>query len=641
MNLLHSGSRDAYASTSQPQDSSRAGTAKNEDDSASDEQTESSSLVSKNSAVPPSLTLVAFNNQRSSRKRRNSAISFALQPKLKQPKPAYSDHYRMLFNESVNEITAALIAKKQNSEAGQNDIVFWSSAEKLAFSHALINKGRHDHKGIAKEIGSKSEPEVYLYQELLQKATVDQQLYEPAKKLFSPHDVDAALEVSESCCVALDRAAEVLASLQQKEEEKIERVRHPDLAVLTPKIAKSIERLRRNCRSGEIEISAMLPASTLLNLRNFLTLSKHFFMNSELKDMNWRTHTERAQPPMMMYTAFSDLDTLVTSITRKMVQTCLFTTMSRLRATNTPGRYVPQQHVRSCDVVAALDILCIKANSRDFWAGTARKCRLRVYETVKRGQVSGRRYNYNEVEEILSSECRGRSRAKSISEDEHSMTTDEPSDLSSLERNSSTSVSSDSIPPDDEEVTYSSDQIDTSRSNGSQSGRSAREQERIEEVQDTNAEARDQQASFREEERLWKVLGQDPSFKPDFNEVLLPKSPNMQRKLDDDIADWTACLDYAGEWETMRSPIPESSFIENWERTLGRDNEIEVRTTGSGSSEEELLGEVSSDEESDSNDSLQGKPRLTESEAENAIDQESDDSDGDILGTQSEVPEEK
>lgn len=550
-------------------------------------QSESAYSASEGSKRSSSESLRASSSRGGSKKLKIEEYSMFLQPRLKRLRGSYNDQYRELFNHIVNEITSRGPLESDLLPASQIGITSWSSEEKAQFFDILAKKGHCDHKRSANEFGSKSEFEVHLYLESLQKAVSDQHIYGPVKKLLRLSDLDAVVEISDNCCAALDRAAEALAGLQQKEEERIERLKNPGFPILTPKIARWVDRRLRTGEEGKDEVSKALPPATLLNLKRFLTVSKRFFMNSSIPENNWRTHTERRQSPTIMNTAFSDFHTLSVSLTRRIVQSCLFIALSRLRATTALGHYIPRRHVKRQDVIAALNVLGMKANGRNIWAGIARKHRLRVYDNVGYRQVLGKRYSYDEVEQILDYDdikARGRSRAASLDESYRSISSEDDSNEPSPEDASSDPVSSDSPSPDDYGSSESSDDTDLPQPPSHRGDKHARNQERHEQAQDIYAEALDQQASRKEEQHLWELLGEDPAAKMNTEDVQLPKAPYPQRKDRDDLIDWRVWVDYAEEWETYGSPVPESGFAGN--RKLGRERDRGAGLSGSDSSEE-------------------------------------------------------
>lgn len=521
-------------------------------------------------------SLQGANSSRSRLKRRKvERYTSNLQARVKRLKPFYNDKYRVLFNSTVKGVVSPDFSEVIPLPPTQIGVTIWSSEEKVTFFLVLARRGRHDIKGIAADIGSKSESEVYTYLELLQHATTEQNAHVHRKHLLQIDDMKPALEVSQKCCAALDLAAEALSVFQHKEEEKLERQEHASLSLLTPTVAKWANRSLRAGEEGEHEVLQAIPAATLLNLRCFLTMSKRIFMNSSVIEDNWRTYAERRQSPSITYTAFSDTHTLAISLTRKLIQSSLFFAMSRIRTLGTSGYYTPKQHVKARDVVAALNVLGMEANGRRTWIGTARKCRLRVYENVRHQKAEGKRYSYDEVEVILSKDSlgsRGRYRSRSVGNEDISQSPTDKSNASSAEDvpEESSASSPDHSSMDKSDSSLSDDGASSTDQPSSPSSEHGLTQQRLEQAEDAYLEASDQKASREEEKGLWEILGEDPSTKMDLEPIDLPPVPRRGNR--ETFVDWTNWIDYSAEWENFETPVAASSFAEN--RRLGRRHEV-------------------------------------------------------------------
>ena len=515
-------------------------------------------------------SLQGANSSRSRRKRRRvERYASDLQARVKRLKPFYSDEYRVLLNSIVRNIASGYLSEAVPLPPNQVGITIWSSEEKETFFSVLARRGRHDIKGIAADIGSKSESEVYTYLELLQNAMAQQSAHVHRKQLLTIDGIEPALEVSQQCCAALDLAAEAVSVLQHKEEEKIERQEHANLSLLTSMVAKWANRSLLAGEQGEQEVLQALPAATLLNLRYFLTLSERFFMNSSIPENNWRTYAGRRQSPSITYTAFSDMHTLAISLTRKLIQSSLFFAMSRIR---TMGRsdHTPKKHVKARDVEAALNVLGMEANGRKTWIATARKCRLRVYENVRHQKVEGKRYSYDEVEAILSKDSfgsRGRYRSSSAGNEDVSEPPTDKSNASSAEEVPKESSSSpDHSSTDESDSSLSDESASSTGLSSSSSSKQGSTKQRLEQAEDAYLEASDQKASREEEKRLWEMLGEDHSTKMDLESIDLPPVPRRANR--ETLVDWTTWIDYSAEWENFETPVEACSFAKN--RRIGR-----------------------------------------------------------------------
>lgn len=550
-------------------------------------------------------SVFSYNRSRSRgrpRKRTATKTWTPSQPRLKRLRVLYNDDYRGLFNSTVKDLTwnESSNADKLLDES-QIGVTVWSSEEKEAFFHALARRGRHDIRGIATDISTKSESEVYVYSDMLYNAAVDEQNYQTRKNLFNTSNLEAALEVQKGCCAALDLAAEALSALQQNEEERSERKKHKEFALLTPRIARWTERHMAVPQGGNEEVVQRIPAATILNLMNFLTLSKSFFMNSVIPEDNWRSYTERKiKSPSIMYTAFSDFHALLISITQRLVQSTLFFAMSRLRLMSASGHYTPESHVRRRDVIAAINVLGMKVDAKVFWARAARRCKLRVYENVRHRQAFGKRYSYVELERILSpsilSDPDSQGETNPYASTAMFRTGRKPEDTSASALE--VSISSDLMSVDGGGSSDLTDRKELSATSLNSTSDHDPIYKGQDELQNAYAEALDQQASRNEERRLWKILGRDPAESMECADVELPKRPFPNRKTDDDFHDWRKSVDYAGIWETHEPPVFESSIA--IDRGIVKGVDSAAGLTSSGFSSGSLIDDGSTEADHDS-----------------------------------------
>ena len=528
-----------------------------------------------------------------SRKRRLERDPTSSQGRAKRLKSQYRENYLVLYNEILDELRSKRYTNSITLSPSQIGASLWSSNEKDLFFENLSKRGKHNVQSIATGIGSKGVSEVRMYLRSLQDAVKDEQIYELVpKRLLQAYTIESATEVSEECCSSLDLAAEALSVLQQQEEQRSEKKKYGDFSLLTPQTAKWIHERLQAGGLGDDEVAKMLPAATLLNLKTFLATSKCFFMNSKDIDCNWRSYTERRKPPSIMYTAFSDFHTLTISITKRIIQSSLFLAASRLKNLNTTGRRSLKQHVKKADVLAALDVLRIECNSRNFWSRTARKCRLRVYDHVRHRQVFGRRYRYSDVEDILGSqspELRGRHEAGQRASPSTSVAkSDMISDTSTEDNDRRSQVSPNQSSNEDNASDLSSSDSSASEDFDSHT----RKQDQLNDSHDVYAEALDQRTSHNEEQRLWRLLGEHPPDKLKSDAIHLPRVPAAaERKSQDDLTECTARMDYAAEWETYEMPL-----LRQITRSISnrRDGASRSDLTESDSTSDDLASSISS-----------------------------------------------
>ncbi|KAI4135741.1 MAG: hypothetical protein LQ347_000421 [Umbilicaria vellea] len=501
-------------------------------------------------------------NSRSRPEKRKLLAQGQPKSRAKRLKVFYSDDYRKLFNDTTDEILEGTIVEDRDrlrtSLMGAMD---WSSEEKQIFFSALGTRGRDDVRAIAASIGTKSEMEVQVYIQLLNQATLEQHLYERHHQLLGPFDLHGAFEISHDCCEALEQAADALGLLQQKHEEKLEKQKHPELWLLNRSIAEWVDQRLNEDDEGRTEIRQILPAAELLNLKYLLQLSTNVFMNPNEPENNWRSYAERMDTPSILYTGFLDFHNLINSVTKRLVQSSLYFAMSRLRATDSSS-YTHKRAVRRRDVTAALNVLGMEANARNFWVGCARRCKLDVYHDVKRSMTEDGKLGYEEVESVLDLNNGTTTDYESSSGEEMEMNA--RSDKTQHKRPSSPDEAayhrSDQSSQESGSSSEGSSRVDSTRSILDSSSEHGGTQLQIERDQDNYSEVFDCQASKMEEQRLWSMLGREstPDIIPE--EAELPKQPVIERSTRSDLTEWREWIKYRSEWEKPGPPQASSLY---------------------------------------------------------------------------------
>lgn len=557
-----------------------------------------------------------LSNSKHTRKRKKS--------RLMRLRPFYSNEYRKVLNDTIISIVhgtpigdADLIVPKQIG------ITTWSSEELGAFFTALARNGRHNLSAISSAIGTKTEPEVHVYLQLLQKATVHQHVNGPRHELFQTSDVPAALEIGEDCCATLEVAADALSVLQQEEENRLARKKYGGLWRLDWRTADRADHPRDDKEDANVGPLGAVPAAELLDLKCFLELSKNVFMNSTTEEDNWRSYCGEKIPVSIMYTAFSDIHALAVSVTKRLISTSLFIAMSRLRHT----RKNVGHNVHSKDIKAALDILGMKHNSREFWIRVARRCRLNVIGG--KNWRSGPELSYDEVERRLSATWgkKQRKTAYQPNRNHASQSSSEGTGHNDVISGSEEPALSTELDSDDQAASETADACqedmhipsdaasDSLLSSADGSILALSEEEQFSDSEDMTedeqqgidpdlyAEALDSRVSQVEEQSLWKMLGR----KPPANVILMPEKVELpgliqsERRSGDDLDDWRAWTDYAPEWETYKTPIPIGSF----DKTRGKKTII-AQTSSSWHNSTEM--------ESDQSQEVKGHESIEESE---------------------------
>jgi hypothetical protein len=450
------------------------------------------------------------------------------------------DLYLDLLNASVKQaVNGPTYGGDEIHNTTQNGIVTWTSEEKGAFFNVLARKGRNAVPQIAALIGSKSEMEVRDYLDLLQGGLEHKHLVEQNCRTVVLGDIPAAFEISEECCQALEGVAETLCLGEEKTQNETGRRRYGDTWRIDRLVADTIESQVESAEDEGQTKSSIFTTAKLLDIGNWIELSERIFMNAgeRQSEDNWTNLTFKKETPSITCEAFSDFYALAVSITRRLVQSSIFFAISRLRAVERGG-YRCGSFVRREDVSAALKVLKMKPNSKNFWAGVARRCRLDVEDIRNRKDWRAVPLTYDEVEERLSCE------------------TPDP--------NMSRKNSIYSMPPfadDTEEHIEASDNVPDPASPASSPRLTADED--LSDREELHASIIDQRASHAEELRLWELLGQPPPSFPaspapvitgeindDPNDnIKASNRPTGKLKTKQDLVDWRDRTLYRNEWE--------------------------------------------------------------------------------------------
>ncbi|KAH8794903.1 hypothetical protein BGZ57DRAFT_811012 [Hyaloscypha finlandica] len=548
---------------------------------------------------------------RSKRKTRTPANEV----RAKRLKRYYNNDYREILNIDIEDTAAGRIQEDQyplqESQIGSS---IWTSSEKDMFFTALIRLGRDSVRDIAARIRSKSELQVQEYIQSLHQAISERRLHEG--RLLAPTDMPAAIQISDECNGVLERAGDALAIRQELAEEKIEKTKWGDSWLLTKEVSRFMEK-RRKEEGGEEALEEVLPAVNLFKLKHWLELSEKIFMNPAApnEEGNWKTLAEAGETPAIRATAFTDFHSLAVNITKRLVSTTFYCTMSRLRARE--SNKVKHAEVSPGDVEAAVNILGLKANSNTFWIGSARRCHLQVNgEQEQEDQYMV----YNDVEAALTSSIPPRSRStsrqalsrpssRSSAHSDLPLSSPSPLDLEISSSDSSVADYPTSAAENSDSSSISSNSsthfhFSTRRQEAKLKKKKARKA--AEKAQHAYTEAFDIRASQLEEARLWALLKQDPPFEVEeakpLEELEMGTGTGKGKRSGGD-GNWREWVGFRSPWETMESPVAEEEF----ERTRrisrkAKRRRVEDVEEGFGSSGKASGDEsrVSEDEEEDS-----------------------------------------
>jgi len=484
----------------------------------------------------------------------------------------YNDEYRELLNEVISEAAGITFGEDFTiPELGtsQLGVSVWTGLQKEVFFSALTRYGQDNLPKLA-VAAEKSEPEVAHYLYLLEAGMKELTAVTNRKHSLGHEHIPAARELSDECCENLQKAADALISLQESWEANEERRKHGNYWLLDQAVADliedevshlspkgDVEQERIDERNEELEgqqkshrpsqeserqfILDSIPAARLLHLKNFIHFSETLFMNSPDPEYDWSTYDSPKNGPSIYHTAFDDFHNLAVSITRRIAHAAAFQAMTRSRAMdNRKSEAPPKQHkVRRADVEAALKILGMKKDAKEYWATLPRRQGLRCYrlgsKRMDRERWARRWIPVDEAEKYLKGEInklkktypRERVVMKAAVDCGHSgsMATRSQSDIEIVDDEDEEDV----VPPRKRH-----------RIEGDFLAKEAEETDYVERV--------DRQSSTVEERELWKMLEQAPPHTVNLKDVTVGEPPKVRSVQPDSSSDWRDWFQYEPEW---------------------------------------------------------------------------------------------
>lgn len=485
--------------------------------------------------------------------------------------------YRDLLNDMVED-TSRHAAEPVSLLSSQIGATFWSSDEKLMLFNLLPKARPGDILSLARAMPTKSEPEIQEYISLLHSGSAS-----AIKDSVTPFkNAPIAFEIASDCEKFLDSAADALASRLEEHENVLQRDKFGDEWLIDEATAEleeqdyqsrlSTETDKNGSQSSET-IAAFRPAdadptsssdiATLLRPAAFLQLSRVLFMNNgEHKDYNWHhiePVTDISEAPAMHRSALNDLQALAVQFTRRLVQTCLFQAMTRIRAGDSSrSDWTPAPAVRDKDVRSAMQIIGTDRSWHHYWASAASRCGVGVYSDSNKYKDGrpGTKMGYRLTLEELRAELDPDSLDKLPSDKEPrdnipgSRLEDLLSDGDLFTDNSGSS----------EEANSEQDADADTKRNNSRKRKRALSLDSLDRRDDAYLEACDQIASADEERNLYRALHRQPP--PGKDPVVVSEQP-QGRIWDASIGHWSATIDYHGEWEEILGFPPETAFEES------------------------------------------------------------------------------
>lgn len=523
-------------------------------------------------------------------------LRLGLGKKGKHSRKNFSDNYLELFKDTVAEFQSGSDGiPPVDLPPTQLGAVHWLPPEKEALFNIISRKGRLDEPGIATVVG-KSELEVRDYLMFLRGKEAERHLFEKQTKQISHADVPAAVEIGEECESALEQAADALAMFQDQYDTAVAEQQHPGSWLIDWDAARALDEqvLDREESGSDLDDPPTIeevPGKGLFRLSYWLELSERLFMNPGPPQLesNWHNIAAEGEHPALTYAAFTDFHDLTVSVTRRLMQTCLYLAESRMHSTKSQG-YDPKPSVKEQDVVAALEVLGMTSSLSDKLLGVARRNSLRVIRgSHDKGNSTSKVLPYDEVEREIASRKRSRRGRRSVSAASRSSATPNsledaaqdpensvagisasgqtgrrtsPALMSIQDPESDISISDVSMSDIDVNAEYLEIDGDERPSFYVSTSRQKRRQIYLESQQDAYMEDLDRLTSEKEEMRLWRILGRNPPTTTTNSELQgdLGIRPKTLRKTKEDLVDWRGL--FVSEWEAFGERISEQRFLE-------------------------------------------------------------------------------
>ncbi|KAL2825279.1 hypothetical protein BDW59DRAFT_146339 [Aspergillus cavernicola] len=481
------------------------------------------------------------------------------------------------------------IAEEESFNTTQDGIVIWTPQEKWTLYQTLDKKGKNGVRDIATAVRTKSELEVQEYLRLLQKGVRKYHFNDRHARTAILGEIPAAAEISEECCEALDKYAELLGLEEQRVENAAGKNKHKGLWIINKEAAENLEaditgnenqsdlsvinrpNLPSDAQDGKIEPSPH-DAAAFFNVTNCILLSERFFMNfggPRFAD-NWVNVAFKDETPSMTADALTDIYEIALSVTRRLVEATHFFASSRVRRNGKRSR-PSARVVKSSDVRGAARVLNMKSDGSEFWVGLARRCSLDVADMRHTKGWTDVRLNHDEVEALLSQ--------KSLPKEPY-------------KRNSP------SLNPRERSNNATSEMSLTSFDGESSA------------AEDEHAEAVDQQNNSLDELLCWTVLGHSPpeSIKAQISDKQFPSRPTAKRKTVEELVDWRERTLYQSEWEeygyqtenlerAFKSQRKKRRLMISESGTIRQPSKSKIRDIASSESEEQPEAELKSESE--------------------------------------------
>jgi hypothetical protein len=461
----------------------------------------------------------------------------------------------------------------------QDGAVVWTATEKEVLYNFLDRKSANGIKEIAAGIGTKSELEVMEHLRVVQR-TMRKRLDQRRLRWITVSEIPAAVEIDEGCCAEQEKYAKYLTLKDAIADEHTNQLHYGDYGKIGETEAQALGNADSDTPlQGDLQIAA-----GLFNTPNWISLSKDLFMNfgGEREEDDWRNIAESEEDtPSITADAMMDFSALATSLTRRLIQSSIFMTESRLRTTGITSD--THREIKLGDVQTAIEVLNLK-RKRPSFLELARRNRMVIGAFPPQRTIATRTIGYGEARRVLKYNDKKFYKTahameqEKVSHNDASQTALSERDEDSDEVMDEDGDDSEENEEDPEDDTVLDAQNESRHPNTSQNPELLQpgisDGQLAEDKEEEEADNFDREQSRREELRLWTMFEKLPppallipivEFLPSLNEDRkeamddekddLAQHGISEHRTQEDVADWRDHTLYRSEWEQYGSDL--------------------------------------------------------------------------------------
>ncbi|KAM7216018.1 hypothetical protein V8F06_008596, partial [Rhypophila decipiens] len=332
----------------------------------------------------------------------------------------HNQAYLELLNQQIIDAINGVYLEPQDMLPSQIGLIVWTTTEKEALYNALCRFGRYNTPAIAERIKTKTKYEVGAYLQLLEESCAklvdNPENGDPEQPILSlPADIPAAAEISTDCCDTLEREADRLAILQEKQEQSLEKEWWgDDNWLITKANLFKMERMQGHADARSKDMPKLIKSLEFFKVKNLLELSERIFMNSARQEPdgsgNWVTmptgmleEENAAGTPAIRTSGLEDLYGIAVRMTEQIIEKVVDIIAERVNTREELGdNEVAKNVVYDEDVDYALAKLGLRSRgSRTYyWGDAPRRLGLHVVKGDTAPLAAAEEVELMDIEEV-------------------------------------------------------------------------------------------------------------------------------------------------------------------------------------------------------------------------------------------------